>query len=113
MPLATIFHGCALVAVRGAGDGRALLAALWRSLLLKGAKLLVLVDADCDLRRPEEVFWRVINGLDPQRDIVTVDGKVGIIASGRDLGPRVAVADDTAELLARRWQEYGFSGSPW
>lgn len=113
MPLATIFHGCALVAVRGGSDGKALLAALWRSLLLKGAKLLVLVDADCDLRRPEEVFWRVINGLDPQRDIVTVDGKVGIIASGRDLGPRVGVAAATAELLARRWQEYGFSGSPW
>ncbi|HAD03357.1 MAG: hypothetical protein A2091_01080 [Desulfuromonadales bacterium GWD2_61_12] len=110
MPLATIFHGCALVAVRDAGDGRALLAALWRSLLLKGAKLLVLVDADCDLRRPDEVFWRVINGLDPQRDMVTVAGKIGIIATGRDLGPRVAVDAATAELVARRWQEYGLGG---
>jgi 4-hydroxy-3-polyprenylbenzoate decarboxylase len=108
LPLATIFHGCALVAVeRGGRCGRELLDALWASELLCGARLLVLVDAGTPLHDFGSVYWQVVNRIRPEVDLHVSAGRVGIVACGRDLGPPVAADAATAALVAQRWQEYG------
>lgn len=109
LPPETIFHGCTLVAVRGeaAGPVRELIAGLWESPQLKSSRLLVLVDEGVDVQRPAEVFWRAINHLDPDRDILIDGGRIAVDATRRGLGLPVEPDAGTREKVARRWSRYG------
>jgi 4-hydroxy-3-polyprenylbenzoate decarboxylase len=111
MPLATIFHNCALVAVAPGGRaGRALLEELWQSDLFKNARLLVLVAAGTPLHDFAVVYWQVVNRLAPETNLYVSNGRVGIVACDCDLGPAVGADAATAALVESRWREYGFSG---
>jgi 4-hydroxy-3-polyprenylbenzoate decarboxylase len=109
LPPETIFHGCALVAVReeATGSVRELIAGLWESPQLKTSRLLVLVDENVDVQRPAEVFWRAINHLDPARDILIDGGRIAVDATRRGIGPPVEADAETREKVARRWSSYG------
>ncbi|NOQ41118.1 MAG: UbiD family decarboxylase, partial [Desulfuromusa sp.] len=69
MPLETIFHGVALLAVRpqSIADNKELLCELWRKSPLHSSRLLVLLDEDIDLSSASRSWWRTINCLQNQR----------------------------------------------
>lgn len=109
MPRESIYHGAAMIAV--AGDCGLSLAeisrALWSSVLLKKARLLVLLDSDVLLSDLHQVYWHVINaGVWPPAN--RLEGQKVVLDARTPPGAaRVAMADHTASLVAERWQEYG------
>lgn len=107
LPLETIFHGCALVAVEGInpGEGIELLHDLREESSFKGSKLLILLDADIDIRNCSLAYWRTINLLREDR-ILTDGGRIAIDATGIDPAQLVASDRETQELISRRWDEY-------
>ena len=121
MPLEGIFHGCALVSISKdkPGQGRRIIRELWDKGMLRGSRLLVILDGDVRVQDLNESFWRVLNHLDPKRDLV-IDGlRLGIDATrkGPDEGkgqtwpPEVKLDDKTRRQVERRWKEYGFDGT--
>jgi len=107
LPREGIFHRAGLVAVRDRERPLAELAPLlWRSRLLRDARLLVLLDAAVDLRQPAEVYWRAVNCPDWSRHLL-VDGGRLVIDARRPKGSR-AVAPDPAvlERVLSRWHEF-------
>jgi len=108
LPMETIFHGCALLAVEGLkeGDGVELIRDLWSNSPLRRSKLLVLLDNDIDIRNRSLSYWRTINRLAENR-ILTDQGRIGIDATGIDPATLVEGDQETADLVMRRWPEYG------
>jgi 4-hydroxy-3-polyprenylbenzoate decarboxylase len=117
-PLAGIFHGATVVAMQkiAAGQGRELLAALRQSPWLGKARLLVLVDAEQDPADYDGVYWRLLNNVDWQRDIVIDNGRLWIDASrklsaelaGQPQREPVRQSGEIVRLVEQRWAEYGF-----
>ena len=106
--------------------------ALWGVAALAAVKFVVVVDEDVDVHDPAEVWRRVGANVDPARDVFMRDGpsapadhafdvatvgrQMGIDATRKLLGERPSasptplfVAREVAELVARRWQEYGIA----
>ena len=107
--------------------------AIWGAGLMSLTKLIVVVDADCDVHDYADVAWRAFGNVDYARDLLLTEGpvdhldhasyqqfwggKVGIDATAklptegyhRDGGwPAMIVADPAiAERVTRRWREYG------
>lgn len=132
LPIAGIFHGAAVVAINKQfpGHARTVMEKLWSERWLAGSRLLVVVDADIDIRDFSTTFWKTLNTVDWQRDIVVAPGRqhlhpdllplpfggrIGIDATrkGPDEGcpvpPAELAMDKTVEeLVTRRWKEYGF-----
>lgn len=108
-PLETIFHGCALIALREdfAGLGSQLIHQLWQKGFLKLSRLLVVFDADVDVQNLSEAYWRAINRLQAGRDIMIDGSRVGVDCTGLQQGSLVVTDPETQQLLDRRWPEYG------
>lgn len=109
LPMATIFHGCALVAVdrhrvRSPGE---LIRRLWRTGFFRSSRLLVLLDGKEDVRDPARAYWRVVNLIDPGRDLIVEEGKIGIDATGPGKGDEVRADPAVLARVSRRWPEYG------
>jgi 4-hydroxy-3-polyprenylbenzoate decarboxylase len=114
-PLAGIFHGGTIVAVRnGSGRGKEILAAIRATPWFARSRMIVLVD---DGQNPSDlsgVYWRVMNNVAWERDLV-LDGEfLGIDATAKlSVGDsaRVAVRMDekVLEQVKERWRDYGFS----
>jgi 4-hydroxy-3-polyprenylbenzoate decarboxylase len=107
--------------------------AIWGAHMMSLTKLIVVVDADCDVHDYQEVAWRALGNVDYSRDLSVVEGpvdhldhasyqqfwggKAGIDATRklpeegytRDGGwPEMVAADpETAATVSRRWKEYG------
>ena len=107
MPLETIFHGVALLAVKpqSAADNKELIYSLWEKSPLCRSRLLVLLDEDIDLTSASSCWWRTVNRLQKQK-IYQNNGRIAIDASG--INPLSLVVEDrqTGDLLRRRWDEY-------
>lgn len=107
MPVETIFHGVALLAVKpqSMAKNRDLIDSLWKDSPLSRSRLLVLLDEDIDLASASSCWWRTINRLQQQK-IYQDSGRIAIDATGVD--PVTLVIDDqqTQELLQRRSSEY-------
>ncbi len=108
-PLEGIFHGCALIALRQEDSGRSgkLLRDLRQTDLLKASRLLVLLDADVDIRNYSESFWKSINHVDPRRDIIVEDGGLSIDATRKFSWPNVMEDPAVGRKVEARWAEYG------
>ncbi len=135
LPVAGVFHNCAIVSIdkRFPKHAHKVMHAIWGAGLMSLTKLVVIVDADCDVHDYNEVAWRAFGNVDYSRDILQsvgpVDhldhsayeqfygGKLGIDAT-RKLPtegyhraggwPAECVLDDaTRALVDRRWTEYG------
>lgn len=107
MPLETIFHGVTLLAVRSERDGEVaeLTRALWRQKPFDKARLLVFFDAETDLRDARGCFWRAVNRMRPERDLLRDGERLAIDATR--LPGQPLVGDPTVDqLLDRRWAEY-------
>jgi 4-hydroxy-3-polyprenylbenzoate decarboxylase len=133
LPIEGVFHNMAIVAIdkQYPFHGRKIMHALWGMGQLMFTKCVVVVDKDVNVHDVAEVAWRVLNNIDPKRDVMISDGpydvldhasctvgyggKMGIDATaktkeeGYDRGwPEVATM--TAEVQARvdrLWPELG------
>ena len=135
LPEAGVFHNCCIVSIdkRFPKHAHKVMSAIWGAGLLSLSKLIVVVDADCDVHDYAEVAWRAFGNVDYAHDVLhtvgPVDhldhaayeqffgGKLGIDAT-RKLPtegyhraggwPDECVLDEaTNQLVQRRWNEYG------
>jgi 4-hydroxy-3-polyprenylbenzoate decarboxylase len=129
------FHNCAIVSIdkRYPKHAQKVMHAIWGAHLMSLTKLIIVVDADCDVHDYAEVSWRAFGNVDYARDAVHVEGpvdhldhssyqqfwggKLGLDATAKlpEEGyaraggwPRMITPDpETAALVDRRWKEYG------
>jgi 4-hydroxy-3-polyprenylbenzoate decarboxylase len=135
LPEAGVFHNCCIVAIdkRFPKHAQKVMNAIWGAGLLSLSKLIVVVDADCDVHDYTEVAWRAFGNVDYAHDVLhsvgPVDhldhaayeqffgGKLGVDAT-RKLPtegyhraggwPAECVLDaQTLATVDRRWREYG------
>jgi 4-hydroxy-3-polyprenylbenzoate decarboxylase len=106
--------------------------ALWGVAALAAVKFVVVVDPEVDVHDPAEVWRRVGANVDPGRDVFMRDGPAApadhafeVPAVGRQMGidatrklpgerpiaspAALAATREVAELVERRWQEYGIA----
>ncbi len=135
LPEAGIFHNCVIVSIekRFPKHAQKVMNAVWGAGLLSLSKLIVVVDADCDVHDYAEVAWRAFGNVDYAHDALhtvgPVDhldhasyeqffgGKLGVDATRklpsegyRRAGgwPQECALDEgTRALVERRWSEYG------
>lgn len=71
MPPEGIFHNLVFVSIRKEYPGQAhkVMNGLWGQGLMSLAKLLVIVDAEVNVRDPAEAWWYALNNIDPERDV--------------------------------------------
>jgi len=134
MPFEGIFHNLVFVSIdkRYAGQARKLMHALWGTGQAQFSKVIVVVDADVDLRDYSTLTWKALNNIDPQRDMEFATGavdvldhasrapgfgsKVGVDATRKLAGEgftrvwpeELEMAEEIVERVERRWREYGF-----
>jgi 4-hydroxy-3-polyprenylbenzoate decarboxylase len=111
MPAEGVFHNLILVAIRKSypGHARKVMHAIWGLGQAMFSKCIVVVDEDVDVQNPREVAWRVLNNIDPERDIQFVLGPVDSLDHSsrlQDYGSKMGV-DAT-----RKWPGEGFT-RPW
>jgi 4-hydroxy-3-polyprenylbenzoate decarboxylase len=106
MPGESIFHRVSLVHVdnEGVPELEAVRGALEASALLRGAKLIVLVDEDPRGLDQREIYWRLINGLMQTR---LADGVVTDARSGPGGEKKIVPSEQVRKTLETRWPEYG------
>ena len=133
LPVEGVFHNCVIVSIekRYPKHAQKVMNAIWGAGLLSLSKLIVVVDADCDVHDYSEVAWRAFGNVDYAHDLLTtvgpVDhldhssysqfwgGKAGVDATrklpteGYDRGWPEMIRQDSAvvERVSQRWGEYG------
>jgi 4-hydroxy-3-polyprenylbenzoate decarboxylase len=136
MPPQGVFHNCVIVSMRKRYPGHAakIMFAVWSTMQLSTAKVVIVVDEDIDPHDVSEVAFRALSNVDPRRDTVIVDGaldvldhggpgfargsKIGIDATrkgrldgyAREWPPDIVMDPRVVELVDRRWREYGIDG---
>jgi len=111
MPFAGVFHNLMIVSIRKdyPGHARKIMNGIWSLPQAMFTKCIVVVDNDTDVRDLNEVTWRVLNNIDPERDIQFMSGPVDQLDhSSRlpNLGSKMGI-DGT-----RKWKSEGFN-RPW
>ena len=113
MPFEGIFHNLLLVSIRKRypGHARKVMHALWGMGQAMLSKCIVVVDDDTDVTRHGDVVWKVLNHIDPERDIEFVHGPVDSLDHASRLpnyGSKMGV-DGTKKLAAegfpREWPD--------
>jgi 4-hydroxy-3-polyprenylbenzoate decarboxylase len=135
LPVEGVFHNCAIVSIdkRYPKQAQKVMNAIWGAGLLSLTKLVVVVDADCDVHDYSEVAWRAFGNVDYAHDLLLTEGpvdhldhaayqqffggKAGIDATRklptegytRDGGWPPEIVQDAAivERVTTRWHEYG------
>jgi 4-hydroxy-3-polyprenylbenzoate decarboxylase len=135
LPEAGVFHNCCIVSIdkRFPKHAQKVMNAIWGAGLLSLSKLIVVVDADCDVHDYAEVAWRAFGNVDYAHDVLhtvgPVDhldhasyeqffgGKLGVDATRKLPGEgyrreggwpsECALDSATLELVDRRWRDYG------
>jgi 4-hydroxy-3-polyprenylbenzoate decarboxylase len=139
LPSTGVFHNCCIVSIdkRYPKHAQKVMNGIWGvPHLLWLSKVIVVVDADCDVHDYTDVAWRAFGNVDFGHDLLTTEGpvdhldhasydqfwgvKVGLDATAklpqegyrRDGGwPRMITQDPAVvDLVTRRWKEYGLKG---
>ena len=133
LPFEGAFHNCAIVSIKKnyPGQAKKVMQAIWGLGQLMFSKVVIVVENSVNVQNLKEVSWRVLNSLDPKRDIIFSEGpvdeldvascyayygtKMGIDAT--DKGPEegmkrpwpdeIVMSADVQALVAKRWKEYG------
>jgi len=108
MPFAGVFHNLILVSIKKnyPGQARKVMHAIWGTGQAMFSKVIIVVDNDINLRDYNEVCWKVLNNIEPERDMEFVKGPLDELnyASSQSLyGSKVGI-DAT-----RKFKEEGFS----
>lgn len=133
LPRFGAFHNCAFIKIRKdyPMQARAVIHAIWGAGQMMFTKMIVVVDHHVDVHDEQDVLFHMGANVDWRRDTVIADGpcdildhatpyygtgaKIGIDATRKISGEGVvrewpdelAVSDDVAKLVERRWTEYG------
>jgi 4-hydroxy-3-polyprenylbenzoate decarboxylase len=134
LPLEGVFHNCALIAINKQFPGQAkkVIHALWGLGQMSSTKYIAVFDDDLDLRDSSTVVWKLLNNVDPRRDLVFSEGpldaldhsapypnfggKMGIDATrktreegmGREWPEEIEMTPEIKALVDSRWRSYGF-----
>lgn len=135
-PRAGVARNIAFVSIRKEypQQARKVMQALWSLPAFMVSKMVVVVDADVDVRDAEQVWFYAGANAHPGRDVVLCEGpthftdhaapvrglghKMGIDATRKLAGeghPRswpqeLRMDEETVEQVTRRWNDYGFKG---
>lgn len=123
LPLEWIFHGGIIVSLKSDAkrNARELIESMWESPLMGGARLIVVVDEDTDVRDLSRVAWRVMNLADWRSDLIVSErrggafpwlgSRLGIDATragkGGGLPSELRADKETRQRIELRWREYG------
>jgi len=133
LPMEGVFHNCALVSINKEYPGQAkkVINALWGLGQMASTKYIAVFDSDIDLRDYSTVVWKLLNNVDPKRDILISEGpldaldhsapyqdfggKMGIDATrktreegmGRPWPEEIKMSDEIKNLVDSRWKDYG------
>ena len=134
LPMEGVFHNCALIAIdkKYSGQGKKVISALWGLGQMASTKFIAVFDGDINLRDGSTVLWKLLNNVDPRRDLIFSEGpldaldhsasfanyggKMGIDATrktreegmGREWPEEIRMSLDIQTLVDKRWKEYGF-----
>jgi 4-hydroxy-3-polyprenylbenzoate decarboxylase len=135
MPEAGVFHNCVIVSIRKRYPKHAqkVMSSIWGAHLLSLAKLIVVVDDDCDVHDYNEVAFRAFSNVDYDHDLLLTQGpvdhldhssyqqfwggKAGVDATRklategytRGWPPEAVMSPEVKSLVDKRWKEYGIS----
>lgn len=104
-----VFHGCAVVAVdKSEQSPLELVKRLWDKGSLQHSKLLVLVNGDEDLNVDgSTLWWRILNQVDPERDVVVSKARMAVDATRKNTWSRVRHDPEILNKVRARWSDYG------
>jgi 4-hydroxy-3-polyprenylbenzoate decarboxylase len=107
LPVEGVFHNMAIVAIdkQYPFHGRKIMHALWGMGQLMFTKCVVVVDRDVNVHDVAEVAWRVLNNIDPKRDVMISDGPYDVLDHASctvGFGGKMGI-DATA-----KWKEEGY-----
>jgi len=134
MPFEGAFHNLLILSIKKQypGHARKMMHALWGTGQAIYTKVIVVVDEDVDIRDLSLLTWKVLNNIDPERDIEFVMGptetldhasryptfgsKMGIDGTkkwkeegfNREWPEESKMVPEIKELVKKRWKEYGF-----
>jgi 4-hydroxy-3-polyprenylbenzoate decarboxylase len=111
MPAEGVFHNLILVSIRKTypGHARKVMHAIWGLGQAMFSKCIVVVDDDIDVQNVQEVAWKALNNIDPQRDIEFCLGPVDSLDHASRMpnyGSKMGVDATTklpSEGFTRRW----------
>lgn len=111
MPFAGVFHNLMIVSIKKnyPGHARKVMNCIWSLPQAQFTKCVIVVDDDTDVRDLNMVAWRVLNNIDPERDIQFMLGPVDQLdhaARMQSFGSKMGI-DGT-----RKWKSEGFT-RPW
>lgn len=113
LPWEGAFHNCLIVSLRKSfpEQGKKIINALWGLGQMMFSKMIIVLDHDVNIQDLQEVSWRVLNNIDPKRDIIVGEGPLDELdhAAPRDFGGSKIGIDATrktqAEGMERPWPE--------
>lgn len=134
LPMEGVFHNCALVSIdkKFPGQAKKVINALWGLGQMASTKFIAVFDKDINLQDSSTVVWKLLNNVDPKRDLLISEGpldaldhsapyanfggKMGIDATrktkeegmGREWPDEISMSEDIIEKVTLRWKEYGF-----
>ena len=134
LPMEGVFHNCALISIdkKYAGQAKKVIHILWGLGQMASTKFIAVFDKDIDLRDASTVTWKLLNNVDPGRDLLfsqgpldaldhsapypNFGGKMGIDATrktreegmGRDWPDEITMSEYIKNQVSRRWKDYGF-----
>ena len=137
LPAEGVFHNCAIVSIdkRYPKQAQKVMNAIWGAGLMSLTKLIVVVDAECDVHDYSQVAWRALGNTDYQHDLLVTEGpvdhldhssyqqfwggKAGIDATrklpgegySREWPPAIVQNPAVVDRVTQRWKEYGLP--PW
>ncbi|HWR13776.1 MAG TPA: UbiD family decarboxylase [Terriglobales bacterium] len=111
LPVEGVFHNLMIVSIKKSypGQARKVMNAIWSLGQAMFTKCIIVVDEDTNVQNTGEVVWKVLNNIDPERDIQFMLGPVDSLDhSSRlpDFGSKMGI-DAT-----RKWPAEGFT-RPW
>jgi 4-hydroxy-3-polyprenylbenzoate decarboxylase len=134
MPVEGVFHNNVIVRIkkRYPGHGKKVINTIWGTGMLMLSKFVIVCDEDVNIHDYSEVTWKVMNHVDPQRDVLITDGpldildhscprigfggKMGIDATRKSSGEgferswpaEIKMDPEVRKKVDERWKEYGF-----
>jgi 4-hydroxy-3-polyprenylbenzoate decarboxylase len=107
MPVAGVFHNLVFVSVKKQYPGHAwkVMNGLWGLGLMSLAKVIVVLDADVNVRDTNEAWWVALNNIDPERDVRFTMGPVDVLdhaSRAFTYGSKMGIDATT------KWREEGF-----
>ncbi len=134
MPIEGVFHNNVIVKIkkRYPGHGKKVINTIWGTGMLMLSKFVIVCDEDVNVHDYSEVTWKVMNHVDPERDVVITDGpldildhscpqigfggKMGIDATRKGPGEgftrpwpdEIRMTPEIQKRVDERWKEYGF-----